>query len=214
MISMTDRLMVQSPEFRAMVSGYVRLVQPAMVSYSNPSTIDKPGLALMAVVDYQDRPRMLLHKLKYYLTEYVRWTLDDFGLYHWVRFKEHPDVRTWITENHDTIRSLAVPGVGATKFQKLLALFMIPWGAEPPEVVTYRTEDSMLPPATNVGVFAAHLPPINQTRLLSAPAEFNVVKKWATLVTSTEPGETSMDFVARTDYKDALATYVLAIAEA
>lgn len=202
-----DVLLLDSPEFQAMVVGYQQLVVPAMITFTHPSSVDKLGLALVAAYEYRHKgPRRILMAVGRHLNDYARWMLEDFGLYHFERFREHEAVQQWQAEHRETIDVLSVPSPGASKFRRLLALAMIPWNT-PEAYVAYKSDDSMLPAGTVVKVFRAHLPSV-RSGCNTSSAEFDVFRKWSKFCGSVPSVGPAMDYVVRKDYRDAMMRYV------
>lgn len=188
-------------KLRLLVLGYQRMVVPEIAGFDHPSTIDKHGSALVWAYEHRDNPRRFLSKMAYYLTDYVRWTLEDFGLYHLERFKAKLLVRQWIDLHRDILAELACPRSNASRTRMILAVACIPWLDN--TGITYRTEDSMLPPATDVRVFKSH--PFDTT-----PMAAGVVRAWADWVAEKSPKGSVPRRIA---YRDAMADYIIQLTQ-
>ncbi len=183
-------------KLRVLVLGYRRMVIPEISTFDHPSTIDKHGSALVWAYENHDDPERFVHDMGYYLTDYVRWTLEDFGLYHLERFKARPMVRQWIDLHREILEELACPESNAPRQRMMLAVACIPWLEN--TTIIYRSEDSMLPPTTDVRVFKAH--PFDTNAMAN-----DVLMAWGEWTGNPLPG---LAISQRMAYLDAMMTYI------
>lgn len=126
-----------------MCSDYIKNVEPLLVTFSESTIVGYICSPFRYMHDYADNRRVLQEKLVHTLEQYARWTLDDFGLHHFKRFKEKNAVKTWLTKHSlcmsDIIKCSENP---LSPLHELMIMSCMPWITT--ETQIKKTEDSML----------------------------------------------------------------------
>lgn len=145
---------------------YKRRIAPFTVCYSQPSTVDKAGAILVGAAEGP------LVKLRADVLRFSQWAIEDFGIYHFSRFKQRPAVAQWLDKHRETLEGLAEVPPKASLQRLAAGVAALAWldvDSRP-----FQTEDSMLPEGQVVGI-----PRLHPTTMGNTAIEQDVVEAWA-----------------------------------